>query len=183
MIANITIRSVERFEEPVFTELVNALLHDPDRRPVGERLFGAGGPAPAKSGAHQVRVGAFDGEALVGWSHAWLLPGGQLYVGNSAVRPEYRRQGVYNGLMACVEAEARALGCVRVESHHRAENNAVIIAKLKAGYTIVGTEFVAEMGLLLKMCKHLDPRRDAVFRARVGTLEGTVRGFGPGRFD
>lgn len=179
----ITVRAVERFEEPAFTELLDTLLHDPDRRQVGGHLFGQDRPAPLASAAQQVRIGAFDGDTLVGWSHAWLLPGGQLYVGNSAVRAEYRRQGVYTSLMAAVENEARALRCLRVESHHRAENSAVLIAKLKAGYTIVGSEFTAEMGLLLKMAKVLDPRRDAVFRARLGTLEATVRGFGPGRFD
>jgi GNAT superfamily N-acetyltransferase len=172
------IRRVESFEEPAFTEMVTAVLHDPDRRAVGERLFGTGGVRPANSGAQQVRVGAFEGAALIGWSHAWLLPGGILYVGNSGVRPDRRQQGVYTRLVAAIEAEARALGCMRVESHHRAGNSAVLIAKLKAGYSIVGTEFSAEMGLLLKMCKYIDARRDAVFQARLGILEGVVRAFG-----
>lgn len=177
----ITIRSVDRFEEPAFTELVDAILHDPDRRAVAERWFGgATAAAPARAGLHQVRVGAFEGELLVGWSHAWLLPGGVLHVGNSGVQPQRRRRSVYTRLVAAIEDEARALGCLRVESQHRAGNSAVLIAKLKAGYTIVGTEFSAEMGLLLKMCKQLEPRRDAVFRARLGTLEGVVRSFGPG---
>lgn len=175
----IEIRSVERFEEPAFTEMVNAILHDSDRRVVGERLFGSSGTEPAKSGARQVRVGAYEGGALIGWSHAWVLPGGVLYVGNSGVRPDRRQTGVYTRLVAGVEDEARALGCLRVESHHRAGNSAVLIAKLKAGYTIVGTEFSAEMGLLVKMCKYLEPRREAVFHARLGTVEGVVRHFGP----
>lgn len=179
MATPITIRTVERFEEPAFTELVHALIHDPDRRQYRERLFGIDGPRPTDSGARQIRIGAFHAELLVGWSHAWLLPGGVLYVGNSAVVPEHRRQGVYSRLMAAVEDQARALGCIKVESHHRAENSAVLIAKLKADYTIVGTEFVAEIGLLLKICKHLEPRRDAIFRARLGTVEGVVRRFGP----
>jgi len=49
---------------------------------------------------------------------------------------------------------------------------------LKAGYTIIGTEFSAEMGLLVKMAKQLDARRDAVFLARAGVLEGAARFFG-----
>lgn len=174
---NLEIRSVDRFEEPAFTDMVNAILHDPDRRVVGARLFGSGGPQPTSSGAHQVRVGAFENGTLIGWSHAWLLPGGVLYVGNSGVQAGHRKRGVYTRLVAGVESEARALGCLRVESHHRAGNSAVLIAKLKAGYTIVGTEFTAEMGLLLKMCKYLEPRRDMVFQARLGTVEGVVRHF------
>lgn len=175
----IEIRSVERFEEPLFTEMVDAILHDPDRRAVGNLLFGENRTPPPPSGAQQVRVGAFEGDVLVGWSHAWLLPGGILYVGNSGVRPEHRERGVYTALVAAIEQEARALGCLRVESHHRAGNSAVLIAKLKAGYTIIGTELSAEMGLLLKMCKYLDPRREAVFQARLGTIEGVLRRFGP----
>lgn len=176
---SVEIRTVERFEEPAFTEMVGAILHDPDRRVVGERLFGTS-HRPIDSGAHQVRVGAFEDGALVGWSHAWLLPGGVLYVGNSGVRADRHQRGIYTQLVEAVEREARELGCSRVESHHRAANSAVLIAKLKAGYTIAGSEFTAEMGLLLKMCKYLDPRRDAVFQARLGSVEGVVRHFDAG---
>ena len=174
----ISLRTVERFAEPAFTELVDRLLHDPDRRAVNERLFGAPGVAPPPSQARQVRIGAFDGDTLVGWSHAFLAPGGLLYVANSAVEPAFRRRGLYTRLVAAMEAEALALQCLRIESHHRAANSAVLIAKLKAGYTIVGTEFAPEMGLLVKMSKQLDARRDAVFQARAGVLEGTARFFG-----
>lgn len=176
----VEIRRVEHFDEPAFTEMVGAILHDPDRRLVIERLFGTSSAPSTPSAAQHVRVGAFEGDTLVGWSHAWLLPGTALYVGNSAVRPDRRRAGIYTRLVEAVEQEARALGCMRVESHHRAANSAVLIAKLKAGYTIVGSEFAAEMGLLLKMCKYLDPRRDAVFQARLGTVEGVLRAFGDG---
>jgi ribosomal protein S18 acetylase RimI-like enzyme len=174
----ITLRTVERFAEPMFTELVNVLLHDADRLAVRECLFGAAGPKPVPSQAQQVRVGAFDGEALVGWSHAYLQQGGTLYVANSAVAPDYRRRGLYTRLVAAMEQEAKALGCFRIESHHRASNPAVLIAKLKAGYTIIGTEFSMEMGLLLKMSKQLDATRQEVFEARAGVVEGSVRFFG-----
>ncbi|MFL6693960.1 MAG: GNAT family N-acetyltransferase [Ramlibacter sp.] len=177
--SSITIRAVDRFEEPAFTALVNEVLHDPDRRRISELYFGPSGPPPAKSGAQQVRVGAFAGEALVGWCHAWLQPGGTLYAANSGVVAAYRRLGVYTQLVAAVEQQALALGCLRIQSHHRAANNAVLIAKMKAGYTIVGTESTLEMGLLLKMGKELDPRRAEVFRARAGTLEETARFFDP----
>jgi ribosomal protein S18 acetylase RimI-like enzyme len=173
----ITIRTVDRFDEPTFSELVNRLLHDPDRRQVGERLFGSQQVPPPPSQALQVRIGAFAGDTLIGWTHAFLNPGGVLYVSNSAVDPANRRQRVYTRLIAAVEAEARRLHCPRVESHHRAANNAVLIAKLKAGYTIVGTEFTCEMGLLVKMSKQLDSRRDAVFQARAGVVEATARFF------
>jgi GNAT superfamily N-acetyltransferase len=177
--SSISIQCVERFDEPAFTQLLDDVLFDPDRRQVGERYFGAPGAAPTKSGAHQLRVGAFAGQTLVGWSNGWVLPGGVVYVGNSGVVEAFRRRGVYTQLVAAIEQQALALGCPRVESHHRAANNAVLIAKMKAGYTIVGTEFTSEMGLLLKMSKQLDARRAGVFRARAGTIEEAARFFAP----
>lgn len=175
---SITLRVVDLFAEPAFTELVDSILHDRDRRRIGELCFGPPTAAPAKSGAHQVRVGAFAGETLVGWSHAWLQPAGVLYAANSGVVATWRRRGIYTQLVEAVEQEARKLGCLRVESHHRAANHAVLIAKMTAGYTIVGTEYTAEMGLLVKLCKYLDERRHAVFQARAGILEDAVRLFG-----
>jgi GNAT superfamily N-acetyltransferase len=175
----IMIRTVDRFAEPAFTELVSRLLHDPDRREVGQRLFGSQRVAPAASQALQVRIGASIGEILVGWSHAFLAPVGILYVSDSGVEHAHRRQGLYTRLIAAMEAEARTLHCLRIESHHRAANNAVLIAKLKADYTIVGTEFTCEMGLLVKMSKQLDSMRDTAFHARAGVVEGTARFFQP----
>ena len=173
----VTLRTVERFPEPLFTELVHRLLHDPDRQEVSALFLPAPANAPTATAAQQIRIGAFAGEALVGWSHAYLYHGGSLHVANSAVLPEFRRQGIYTQLMAAVEAEAARLGCLRVESHHQATNAAVLIAKLKAGYIIVGTEFAGESGLLVKMAKPLDPARQRLLAARAGGLAAAARFF------
>ena len=174
----IELRAVERFPEPEFTQLVDRLLHDPDRKAIAERFLGSAGTAPPGDPARHVRIGAFAANRLVGWSHAVLAHGGVLYVSNSAVDDAYRRRGLYSRLIAAMEEQARALGCVRIESHHRTGNAAVLIAKLKAGYTITGTEFAAEMGLLVKMSKHLHPGREALLQARAGRLEEAARFFG-----
>jgi GNAT superfamily N-acetyltransferase len=173
----VILRTVDRFPEPAFTELVDRLLHDPDRRSMRTRFMGSGGAAPTVSQAQQVRIGAFAGEKLVGWSHGHLPQAGVFYVSSSAVEHEYRRQGIYTRLIAAMELEARALGCTRIDSNHRAANAPVLIAKMKIGYVIVGTEFTGEMGLLVKLSKQLDPRREEIFQARAGTLEGAARFF------
>lgn len=173
----IELRVVDRFPEPAFTELVDRLLHDPDRGAMRDRFFDRDAPKPTRCDAQEVRIGAYDGDRLVGWSHAALAPGGVLYVSNSAVEDAYRRQGIYSRLVAAMEEHARSLGCVRIESHHRTANAAVLIAKLKAGYTITGTEFAAEMGLLVKMSKQLHPGREALLQARAGRLEEAARFF------
>jgi GNAT superfamily N-acetyltransferase len=134
----IAVRCVDRFPEPEFTELVDRLLHDPDRRAFVANFLSTPPLPPVRSDAQQVRVGAFDGETLVGWSHGVLVFAGVLHVSASAVEARYRRQGLYTRLMAAVESEALALGCTREESNHRAANSPVLIANMKAGYTIVG---------------------------------------------
>lgn len=173
----VTLRTVERFPEPAFTALVDRLLHEPDRRETQERFLGATATPPTRSEAQQVRIGAYAGETLVGWSHGLLAHTGVFHVSSSAVEPAYRRQGVYTRLVDAMEEAARGLGCTRIESHHRTANAAVLIAKLKLGYTIVGTEFTGEMGLLVKLSRQLDHRRDALLQARAGTLEGAARFF------
>jgi GNAT superfamily N-acetyltransferase len=173
----ITLRTVEKFPEPEFTALVNRLLHDPDRAVIGPRLFQTLATPPTPTQAQQVRIGAYAGDVLIGWSHAFNLQGGVMYVGSSAVEPEFRRQGVYTRLVGAMEEEARALGCFQIESHHRTGNADVLIAKLKLGYLVVGTEFTVNMGVLVKLSKQLEPSRHAVFAARSGVVEGSVRFF------
>jgi GNAT superfamily N-acetyltransferase len=169
----IDLRNVERFEEPAFTGLVDEVFGEVRRKALMQRLCPAppGWPQVPAPPVHRVRIGAFAGERLVGWSHGWRDPGRQLYVANSAVLPGYRRQGLYTRLIAAVEAQALALGCDRVVSHHVADNSAVLIAKLKAGYVIAGTEFSDEMGLLVKLVHHLTEGRRALFASRIAPVD------------
>lgn len=178
MSTSIELRAVERFPEPMFTEIVHRLLHEPDRAVIAERFFGRSSLPAIPTQAQQVRIGAFASDRLVGWSHAFLQHGGTLYASNSGVESDCRRRGVYSRLVAAMEKEARALGCVRIESHHRAANTAVLIAKLRLGYMIVGTEFSNEMGVLVKLSKQLVPARAALWQARSGTVEAAARFFG-----
>jgi GNAT superfamily N-acetyltransferase len=178
MSTSIELRAVEQFPEPMFTDMVDRLLHEPDRALVSQRFFGQASVPATPTRAQQIRVGAFAGQRLVGWSHAFLQHGGTLCVSNSGVEPECRRQGIYTRLVAAMEEEARALGCIRIESHHRAANTAVLIAKLRLEYLIVGTEFSSEMGVLVKLSKQLRPGRAALFQARAGTVEAAARFFG-----
>lgn len=175
--SQIDVRAVDAFAEPAFTELVNLVFDDAQRVAVMQRLC----PQPLAAAAlplQRVRIGAFDGDDLVGWSHGWREPGGQLYVASSAVLPRYRRQGVYTRLLAAIEEQALALGCRRVTSHQRADNSAVLIAKLKAGYFICGMEFSGEMGLLAKLARDLEPARRALFTARIAGIQASAHAAG-----
>jgi ribosomal protein S18 acetylase RimI-like enzyme len=151
----IDIAFVNQFEEPLFTQLVEQLFGEGSRRVFMESL--APSP-PHPKGAPQVqriRAGAFSSGRLIGWTHGWFEPGRHFYVANSAVLPQFRRRGVYTRLMSVLEERLRAEGCVRICSQHQADNSAVLIAKLKSGFVITGMEFSAEMGLLVKLVRHL----------------------------
>lgn len=168
----IDITFVDAFEEPLFTQLAQQLFGESSRRALMENLAPSP-PRPAGACAPQlqrIRVGAFSGRQLVGWTHGWFEPGRQFYVANSAVLPAFRRGGVYTRLMSALEERLRAEGCVRICSQHQADNSAVLIAKLKGGFVITGVEFSAEMGLLVKLVRHLLEPHANLYAQRIGRV-------------
>ena len=171
---DIVIRPVDRFPEPDFTRLQHEVFRDVQQ--VSEPLAAVlqaetaarpeGFEAPAFSPAMR-RLGAYDGEQLVGWSTGWLERGNVWYMANSGVIASHRRQGVYTRLLAEACAWARANGAVVVRSQHSVLNNPMLIAKLRAGFHICGLSQGAQMGMLVELTFHLTPERLALFRERV----------------
>ena len=73
-------------------------------------------------------------------------------------------------LLKAIEQAVRERGGITISSQHVATNNAELIAKLKLGYVIAGTECVEPMGLLVRLLLHLTAQRAALFGARTGML-------------
>ena len=82
-------------------------------------------------------------------------PFGRYYMINSILRPDWRGRGVYRALLANVERTAAAAGFREMGSRHRADNNAVIVPKLRAGWTIAAFEVAPRFGLLVHLRKYL----------------------------
>jgi GNAT superfamily N-acetyltransferase len=82
-------------------------------------------------------------------------PLGRYYMVSSILRPEWRGRGVYRALLANVERTAAAAGFREMGSRHRADNNDVIVPKLRAGWTIAGFEVAPRFGLLVHLRKYL----------------------------
>lgn len=176
---NITIKVVERYDEYGFVELAEPIFGDLARVRQLESMLSADEVAgmekvrAALPAALRIRVGAFADSELIGWSHGWFEPSGEFYVASSAVVPEFRRHGIYSDLARAIVAEASKRGCGVIRSRHRAVNNAVLIAKLKLGFVITGTEYSEVMGLLVKLSFFVSSERSELFAKRSGPLQST----------
>jgi hypothetical protein len=106
---------------------------------------------------------------MIGWTHGWQdsVHASDYYMGSSLVLPEHRRRGLYGQLIQKTLEITEAEGFSAVRSRHICTNNAVLIAKLKIGFTINGFEQDDTMGSLVRMIyHHNDLRRKAtLFRA------------------
>ena len=121
-----------------------------------------------------LRVGAFDGEELVGWTVGWFEREGAFYMANSAVLPTHRRRGIYAALVRRCLVEAAKGGAAVVRSRHVAENRAIQIAKLKLGFFITGSEYSEEYGFLIRMTYFLREERLKLFLGRSAPLAQAV---------
>ncbi len=172
----IDIRQVDTFDDDAHQAIAEPIFGDAARQ---QHLKDLIGPEAAERHAvlrqslpkaERIRVGAFHGERLVGYSQGWFEPGGNFYIGSSAVDPGHRRQGVYTRLLKAIEQAVRERGGLSISSQHVATNNAVLIAKLRLGYVIAGTEYSDAMGLLVRLVLHLTVERGALYAARTGML-------------
>lgn len=164
----IRIERVERFPEPEFMRLQEAVFADHNMPSEEMAIVLAEEASQASMAApfapSRQRFGAYDGDALVGWSYGWIERPGEFYVSNSGVVPSHRRRGVYTALLGAVRTYALEQGLVIIRSQHSVVNNAVIIAKLRLGYHICGLSHSARMGALVEMVLHLTAAREALFR-------------------
>ena len=174
--SGIVIRRVaERFPEPAFEALqrevfagVQAASPQADRMLAAEQLAKDALPPKEKvKHAPMVRLGAYDGEQLIGWSLAWPERGDGFYMAHSGVVAAYRRRGIYTCLVQAVLALAREQGALYVRSQHSVLNNAVLIGKLKLGFQVSGLSTSAQLGLLVELTHHLSAERAEVFASRV----------------
>ena len=161
---------VEKFPEPEFSRL-NRVVFAEVQQPSAELAAALVAEASACSPSTQThspmyRLGAYVGEALVGWSCGWMERGGVFYMANSGVVHAHRRRGIYSRLLRSVREYAVSEGAVAMRSQHSVLNNPVIIAKLRSGFHIAGISQSAQMGTLVELICHLNPQRHELFRTR-----------------
>ena len=116
-----------------------------------------------------LRLGAFDREdRFVGWTWGRQESRHAFHMVNSGVLPEHRRRGLYAALIDRCVAAALEQGFQLVYSRHCATNNAVIIPKLKAGFTISTMEIDDRHGVLVHLHRYANPERRRIMDYRSG---------------
>lgn len=121
--------------------------------------------------AYQLRLGVFVGGQCVGWSVGHQESAETYYMRNSAVLPEYRRQGLYTALMHKTTEILKEKGFQKIYSRHCATNNAVIIPKLTAGFVITSMEISDMFGVLVHLTYFPKELRRKIMNFRVGDLK------------
>lgn len=168
---SINIRPLDAFPQPEFSNLQRQVFANVQQ--VSDQLAAvldseaARAPVVQHQHAPMYRLGAYAGDALVGWSCGHMERGDVFYVANSGVVETYRRRGIYSALMNAMRKHAMAQGAIAIRSQHSVVNNAVIIAKLRAGFHVSGLSQSARMGTLVELTMHLSQERQAMYRDRV----------------
>jgi L-amino acid N-acyltransferase YncA len=104
---------------------------------------------------------------------------GRYHMVFSVVHPAWQRRGLYRALLARVMAATAASGFREVYSRHRADNNAVIIPKLAAGFAISGFEIAPRYGLLVHLRWYPSDAMRLAFQYRVdGSHAAALRALG-----
>ena len=176
---NITFRVVDKFPEPAFSALTEEAFSDYEASELltdvanQEAAVRTRTPNAVDEGA--LRIGAFRGDSLVGWTFAHPEGASHLYMINSGVAPAERRQGVYTELARLVIEHARSHGYVAVLSRHAANNNAVIVAKLKLGFFVSGFEYSEVYGPLVRLTFLVGELRRTLYQSRSSPIRRAKR--------
>lgn len=115
--------------------------------------------------AHQLRF-VRDGEEVgcyVGFQESF----GRYYMAISILHRELRGRGLYKAMLGRVVAAVRDAGFAEIYSRHRVDNNAVLVPKLKAGFTIAAFEITPRYGTLVHLRRYLVPGLEELYENRV----------------
>lgn len=154
VLKDLTFRLVESFPEPAFSALSRAAFADYEPSQLLTDVLAQEATTHLKistADAGGVRIGCFRGEMLVAWTYARPSGPRLLAMINSGVAAAERRAGIYSRLVGMVVEHASAQGHAAVVSRHAANNNPVIIAKLKLGFFVSGFEYSEVYGPLVRL--------------------------------
>src|SRR5437773_12010992 len=83
---------------------------------------------------------------------------------------QYRNKGIYSEIINRVLNYTKILGFYRVLSCHAPFNNAVLIAKLKKDFKIIGMDIDAALGINVWLCYFHNEELKRAFEFRCGSM-------------
>lgn len=117
-----------------------------------------------QSKTHQDAVVFYDGATAVGWSAGRMTGASEFMMDVTGLHPDYQGKGIYTAFLRLYLPYLRDIGYERVVSFHSPTNRGVLIAKLKAGFIIGGTEFREHAGATVKLVNYLHADRYEAFQ-------------------
>lgn len=118
----------------------------------------------------RINLVAFHQDKIIGWSWGIQESAEVFYMVNSAVLSEYQGKGIYRSLVMKMIKEVSDKGFQIIYSKHVATNNAVLISKLKAGFTISSFEVSDQYGVLVHLRWYTNPLRQKMMNFRAGGI-------------
>lgn len=118
----------------------------------------------------RLNYGLYCGDKFAGWSWGYQMDASRFYMCNSAVLPQFRRQGFYRKLLEKVVDHVSGLGFQEIFSRHHATNNAVLIPKLQYGFIIKGMEMNDLHGILIHLAYFPRETRRKMMDYRTGNI-------------
>lgn len=173
---DLRITRVEAFDEADFKNLVNETLGPAHPFLMWRENLNDAQQAKLKAlqerykDDFQIRLAVLHKGELVGAHHSFQTSATDVMMAMSALRPEFRGRGIYTALAKKALALTKEAGFQSVTSKHQMTNNPILIAKLKLGFKIVGTEVHAVHGTLLNMVYHHNELMEKSLRFRAGEL-------------
>lgn len=87
-------------------------------------------------------------ETPIGWHFGFQKSDLEYFMANTGILPEYQNRKIYSAFLSYIIQRAVDEGFQFITSIHHADNNAVIIPKLKAGFIIQSFGFLIQTMLL-----------------------------------
>lgn len=144
----IDIKLVETIDENQFRDMVHRNLESAVQF-IPEWEFATAGDQEYSRKSNQIRVGAFDGDALVGFSVGRAASKNRFTMEISLVEPEYRKRGIYSRMLQLMLDETKIYD--EVDSYHQLFNNPIIRLKLAHEFYIVGIDQSILLGPRVRM--------------------------------
>ena len=139
-------------------------------------------PAPLFSDEERSRQAAISGLRPAPLEHrlVWVAGGevigcywgvqedpARYYMISTVVRPDHQGRGIYTAFLPRLIAAVRETGFNEIHSRHRADNNAILVPKLKAGFFIAGFDVAPRHGILVVLRLYLHEGLGQLFAHRI----------------